>query len=170
METALFLFIQTLLQGIPEVKHFDWFNDQFNTEEDELPFQTPAVFIEILPYQTQSLGKLRQAADIRFNLHVGQQLYANTRRGAKEQTKALSHLNLNDLVFAALHGKFSDSPINNSTIGTINRTDVNPNHNFQGYIIHITSFKTRLISDNAVIPTQPIPVNLKTQATEVELP
>jgi hypothetical protein len=169
METALFLFIQTLLQSVTDIKHFDWYNDQFNSEEDELPFPTPAVFLEIMPYQTQSLGKLRQAADIQFMLHVGQQLYSNTRRGAKAQSKALSHLNLNDLVFAALHGKYSDEPINNSTIGTINRTSVNPDHRFSGYIIHIISFKTRLISDNAVIPTVPVSEGLKTTVSEVVL-
>ncbi len=170
METALFLFIQSLLATVPEVKHYDWFNDQFNTQEDELPFQTPSVFIQVMPYQTTSMGKLRQSADINFRLHIGQHLYSNTRRGSRNQSKALDHLLLNDLVYAALNGKRQPDKNEGAIVGTISRTGVTPDHHFDGYIIHIMDFKTRLLDDKAVVPTTPIAAHtVKTNATEIEI-
>ena len=170
MEKALFLFIQTLVTAVKEVKHYDWFNDQFNTQADELPFPTPAVFIQIMPFETKSLGKLRQSADINFRLHIGQQLYENMRKGSRSQSKALEHFTLCDSIFAALHGKRKPDNNDGAIIGTLSRTNVTPDHRFEGYIIHIHDFKTRLVADNAVPPTTPIaPGTVKANASPIEV-
>lgn len=163
MEKILYLFIQDKIKSL--VKHYDWFNDQFNTEATELPFKTPAAFIEILPYQTQRLGNKRQSASIQFRLHVGQHLYENMREGSPRQSKALEHLDLINTVFNAVEGKN-----NGTTIGSIMRTNVAPDHRYKGYIIHIQTFNLRMFTDTASNTTRlPDTPKVPTNITEVNI-
>lgn len=147
MEKELYLFIQGLMPD--NIKTFDWFNDQFNTEDDEDPFEVPAVFIEIQPYQTFDEGRLRQRAQIAFNLHIGQHLYSRPAKGSKRQLKALDHLLLCDDIFAALSGK------NNTKISTIKRIGVISNQRFDNYMVHIHTYQCGVTSDVSVRATTP---------------
>lgn len=150
MEKDLYLFVQSLLPA--SIQTYDWFNNQFETEEDDDPFEVPAVFIEILPYQTLSEGRLRQRAQITFNLHIGQHLYSRPGKGSKRQTKALDHLKLCDDIFAALSGKN-----NQNNISSLKRTGVEPNHNYDGYIVHIHTYQCGITTDAAIKNTVPLP-------------
>jgi hypothetical protein len=152
MDKDIYLFVQGLIPAT--VQTFDWWNNQFETEEDEDPFEVPAVFMEILPYQTISEGRLRQRANITFNLHIGQHLYSRPGKGSKRQSKAMDHFKLCDDIFAALSGKN-----NNNNISSLKRTGVAPNHNYEGYIVHVHTYTCGVTTDASIHPTIPIPAD-----------
>jgi hypothetical protein len=66
-------FYQILMQRIqtklPEIKHIDWWNHQPEREDDENPYQHPAVFIEFEEAEVMNLGRKKQAWILPFKLH-----------------------------------------------------------------------------------------------------
>lgn len=140
-----------VLDAVPEVKYFDMFNDQFNNESDELPFEVPAVFIEILPIEWMSLGRKAQEAEVDFNIHIGTESLSETSNleTDKERNAGLYHLQLADKVFTALHGLTAQG------IGSISRRGTIPDNNHGQGIVTIIPFKCRLFDDFAIAATIP---------------
>jgi|GEM_PF-4630913 len=133
-------------QQCPEVKYIDLFNDQFNYEQEEDAFNTPAVLVEFAPFETRSLSEGRQDMEIPFILHVGTEQYeeASSREELSHRTRALEHLNTIDSVSKALH-RFGKG-IGGDIVRTGFETDVNHNNMY----VHKISFKLRLVDDIAL--------------------
>ena len=76
MKKQLYLAIVDRLKDIPGpdgeslFKHFDLWNQQVEFIEQETPFQCPAVFVEFLPLQWQTMGNRVQSADLTTRLHI----------------------------------------------------------------------------------------------------
>ncbi len=163
--SELYLFIMKRLIGTTgklndEIKHFDWFNHQYEAarESNENPFMRPAVFFEMDPITPQTLGMRRQAADVIFRLHVVSDIMQEMNSNEDEQFRnlALEHMDLCDLIFYWLQNY-----TNGTTIGSINRTGITPDHNHDDLIIHILEFRTRMVDDAAVHTLVPVTPDIK---------
>ncbi len=161
MKTELFEFVQTKLAGITSIKHFDWWNNQPNTEEEEDGFECPAVFIEILPHTVNALGRKRLTAEIEFVLHLVQQPTKRTVRGHRQQAEALRRLKT-DALIKALKGKN-----NGATIGSLSLVYELPDNNYKLYNDNRVQFKTRMVSDVAVLPTVPLPDGVRGEVDQI---
>ncbi|NCC88562.1 MAG: hypothetical protein EOM05_12005 [Clostridia bacterium] len=88
----------------PAIKHFDLWNNQLETIEDEMPFNLPAVFIEFLPIQWRHNLQGVREADVTVNLHILMREIAPTKDGGQYEDQAFAFLELPDAVNKALHG------------------------------------------------------------------
>jgi hypothetical protein len=148
MKEELFLFIQQLLATVPAIKHYDWWNNQPESENEEDSFESPAAFLQIAPFKKKALGRKRIAADIDFMLHLVHQPIKRTRRGHRQQAAALQRLKSDDVI-KALKGKN-----NQTTIGSVAFVMEYPDHSFNHYTDTPLAFKVRMVSNIAVIETE----------------
>jgi hypothetical protein len=76
MKTNLITSLQAYLLSFhledeePRVLHSDLWNEQLKYLEEETPFPTPAVFIELLPNSWAQKNNTEQEADLRINFHI----------------------------------------------------------------------------------------------------
>lgn len=142
----------------PEIKHFDLYfrQDEPQNEEEELPFQRPAVLFEFMPMDYQSFGNKRKAADALFRLHILSDVVqeVDSKTAPNIRVKGHAHLALIDKIDKGLQG-FNGSGFN--SIASVGIEPYQPN----GMVIkHIGHFKTRLNNDAArrnFITPNPLP-------------
>lgn len=149
MKEELFVFIQDLLAAVPAIKHYDWWNNQPESENEEDTFDSPAAFLQIAPFKVKALGRKRLTADIDFMLHLVHQPIKRTRRGHRQQAAALLRLKTDDIV-NALKAKN-----NTTTIGSIAFVMEYPDHSFDHYTDTPLAFKVRMVSNTSVKDTLP---------------
>lgn len=104
MRKELYLaIIERLKERIPQLTHFDLWNQNVAFIEQENVFSMPAVFIEFKPIQWKTLQMDVQQAEITFALHVVTAWEAPANDGSDYQAQALEVFDLLDEVAAALH-------------------------------------------------------------------
>ena len=147
------------------IEHFEWYNRQDETERGKLPFKRPAVFIEFLPTETMSLGhriKKIQPATVRFRAHLVTDNYYESRHGSSNQDDFLAHQDLLDKLNAKLlrNGYTITQDGEEYVIfNSITRTNVIPDHNFQGLIRTVQVYKCQAWDYSAYINlTVPDPI------------
>ncbi len=87
----------------PAIKHFDLWNNQLETIEDECPFNLPAVFIEFAPIQWRHNLQGVREAEVTVNLHILVRELAPTKDGGQYEDQAFAFLDLPNAVNKALH-------------------------------------------------------------------
>lgn len=122
-------------EGNDLIEHFDFWNQQVNFIEEETPFNTPAVFLEILPIKWDQLGGTLQQAVVTIRLHIVTQWFAQTAKYNPNQAKAIEYLALPGKVFDAMN-KFSITGSNQFVC-----TDSVPNHNHERYVDSIEVYQ-----------------------------
>lgn len=135
-----------ILTQCPEVKYIDLYNDQFNYEQEEDAFNTPAVLVEFAPFETRSLSEGRQDMEIPLILHIGTEQYeeASSRETLAHRTRALDHLNTIDSVSKALH--LFGKGIGGDIVRTGFEADINHNNMY----VHKVNFIVRIVDDIAL--------------------
>ena len=154
----------TDVDGSSKIKFFDLWNNQTTPqdEEEELPFPTPAVFIEFHPSAMQTLGMRKQAGDVDFSLHIVSEVYAehSSREEAAVRTNALDHLNLLDQIFYWLQNFDGDF------FGAVDRTGFPQfDHNHTNLYEHLMPFKSRITDHAAMHPQIKVTPNPPPQIT-----
>ena len=96
--------------GLSEIKHMDIWANQYNREEDEHPYELPAVFFEIEADWTDQ-GSNAGAGVVDLKIHVEQHNYANSADKSTNQAKALEVQEIVDRLNVVLHG-FSGTNFN----------------------------------------------------------
>jgi hypothetical protein len=139
-----------LTTKIPEIKHFDMYFGQYESDNEELslPFPRPAVLFEYDPQEWGSTGNKKQSSDASFSLHVLSDVPQEISKSTDVQIRNLGHehLQMLDNVFYHLQG------FNGPGFGSISRTGLLP-YGAQGLLmVHILRFKTRLTDDAAIHP------------------
>jgi hypothetical protein len=157
-----------LLATAPEIKHIDLYfkQDEPSEEETELPFSRPAVLFEYIPFDYETLGNKKKAADIQFRLHVISDVIQEVDNKTSPTIRNLghAHLALLDKIDKNLQGF---NGVNFGSIGSVGFEPYQPNGQM---IKHIPIFKTRLTNTTATIvyapPVSP-PEGVITVANEV---
>lgn len=161
MKKQLYLSIKNRLKDIPGpdgeslFKHFDLWNQQVEFIEQETPFQCPAVFVEFLPLQWQTMGNRVQSADLTTRLHIVTEWHALTADNVpeEEQEMALVYLDIVDSVVAAMQN-FA-APCTNAWM----RTQTIPNHNHERYVDSVEEYICKVTDNSANTPMQGVSGN-----------
>jgi len=90
--------------GQPVFKHFDLWNNNILWLKKETPFIEPAIFIEFLPVNWQTLGNRMQQATMTFRIHIITRWYSQTNDNSPDNDSHLNYLDLPDKLFVALQG------------------------------------------------------------------
>lgn len=147
-----------LTEKVPEIKHIDLYfkQDEKANEEDELPFNTPAVLFEYDPMDYETYGNKKKAANATFKLHVISTVIQEVDNRTAPAIRVLGHAHL------ALIDKidFNLQGFNGVGFNSIGSTGIIPYEPNVQDIKHIMLFKSRLTNDAAkhtlVVPN-PLP-------------
>lgn len=93
----------TIKERLPEIKHFDLYNNQYNNYEDNSPIRTPAVFLEIPPINMSQLLRGVQYGAINVNIHLFIDKFRGTEFNSKGFEKSLNDINIIDKLYVALN-------------------------------------------------------------------
>ncbi|MBR8726474.1 hypothetical protein [Bacteroides pyogenes] len=139
MRKQLFLAVtQRLKSRVPQLAHFDLWNQNVEFIEQEAVFAMPAVFMEFKPIHWETLNGGIQQADIVFCLHVVTQWVHPSLDGSPYQEDSLQIFDLLDDIAAALHG------MQGSGYTGCVRTDSATNHNHEDIREDIETFRIRV--------------------------
>ncbi len=144
----------TTLNG---VKHVDMYAGQYLNEADgeELPFPTPAVFIEFTSIPTGELGRRVQEGEALIRFHLVSDVVMNEVSNSTPEpirSNALDHLGMID-DFHKLMEKSSGTHFNSMT-----RVGVTADTAPTDIYVHIAEYNTRFTDESAVrkyIPATP---------------
>lgn len=99
--------MEQILNNMPSIKHIDLWNNQTAMEVEEIPFNRPAVFIELVPMQWLTQGSKQQVGD----REVIVRLVTDTQGSATASTESdatinssLQRLSLLEELFVTLQG------------------------------------------------------------------
>jgi len=135
-----------LIAKVPEINYFDWWNNQLNNEEEDLPFNFPAIFMEYDPINWQTLGRKRQAAIVTFRLYIAIDNLMEKSSNEKEKIRegALKDTDIISCIFKALQGYNGGG-----CFGSITRNNEIPDHNSDAIQVPVLEFRTRLVDNYA---------------------
>jgi hypothetical protein len=133
------LLAQKLLNIINEqdqsiIKHVDFWNQQYN-EDWKIPFNHPAVFLEIKSIPWQTTGKHKQLGEMQFDLHIASSTKAKSSYNNQFTDRFLEHLELIDLIHYWITG------YNGDFFGSISRIASTHDSFYDDIIKHIESYK-----------------------------
>jgi len=151
------ILVNRLKDKVPAIKHIDWWNDQFDNEEKENPFNRPAVFIEFLAADVTTLGNRKQSWNQPFSLYIANDMLLETssvETAALREKAVTAHLDILDSIHYYLqnyNGK--DQGVQ---FGSIQQQGSPVSHNYDDLIVHQMNFTVRLENKAAVHKTQKV--------------
>lgn len=158
MRKKLYLKLIEWLTSSGIVKHVDLWNENVQYIEEEQPWECPAVFVEFLPIQWQSLPHGVQEATINFRLHIITRvveptsaeniiLPAEGEPAADNQylNGGLEYLDLLEQINALIHCQNSPA----LGINTITRIQSVTNHNHEEMLESIEDYSVHVVDDSA---------------------
>jgi hypothetical protein len=95
--------------SIPEVKWVDLWHEQVSFLTEELPFDTPAVFIGFSTVAIDDRGTLVQDCDTQIDLYLFYETFSDTYTASANQDRALDFLESLTRLHALFHGKSGDT-------------------------------------------------------------
>lgn len=111
---------QRITDYLPEIKTVDLWSEQVGFLAEEHPFKAPAVFFSYRVINTDDQSDRIQQLRMQVEVYLYYETFADTKRGAKRQDKALSFLDLLTKVNACFHAS------NGNHFYEMRRTGFNP--------------------------------------------
>lgn len=162
VKRELYELVKAAVTAIPEIETFGHFNNQFETEEGECPFNNPAVFFEFnetvwQPSQlqeTNAQGTQQQLSEnCQFTLHISYWSHDD------EEDKFLSLLDLVDGVYRAV------ANIQSENINPIQRLGDEDDNAHREPIVWKTTFVTMLSEYGIAKAVTPITAAINVQTS-----
>lgn len=157
-------------------KHCDLWNRQVEFIEQETPFQTPAVFVELSNLKWSTCGNNIQEAEPIIRLHIVTPWNANTAANISNQSvrnTALAYLDIPSVVFRQLQGQHGNVTMplpaqqqdnqqsQQQVIGNFNaltRIESVINHNHERFIDSVETYQCHIKDFTFSNPTFPVDV------------
>lgn len=130
--------------GNPVIKHIDLWNEQVEFIEQETPFATPAIFIELMPFNWQTLGGNAQRCNPTIRFHIIQQYKGSEADGSMFRTDALERFTVLDAIDSHMKGFTAMTEDSKKTITMWQRSSSSTNHNHEELIEDITDYTCML--------------------------
>ena len=127
-------------EGCSIIKTVDLWNEQVEFIEQEAPFDTPAIFIEFLPINWNSLSSKIQQATFNIRLHIVSRYEGDSRNTSMFQTQAMNRFDLLDQLDELLNN-FADEDAK-CGFCMFHRIGSSTNHNHEELIEDITEYST----------------------------
>lgn len=130
--------------GESVVRHIDLWNEQVEFIEQETPFDTPAVFIELRPTSWTTLGGGVQQSNQGIRLHIVTAWHGSATAGSVFLEESLQRFDLLDRIDAHLAGYSAVS--GRCSVSMMQRTGSTTNHNHEELVEDVSDF-TCLLTD-----------------------
>lgn len=107
---VLYLELSELLTSkIPEIEWCDLWNSQIYNLDGEHPFPAPAVFLAFRSNRVDDTGIKTQNVQLQVDVFLFYETFADTYKGAFNQTEALQFLDIMDSINKLMHGSTGNS-------------------------------------------------------------
>ena len=138
-----------LIAALPQIAHFGKWNNQLVNLADEIPFERPALFIEIEPVQWEIVNKRQKKGNFNITLHIVSDSYDTF----ADDAASLATLDLCDQVTQATEA----SKIANCTPFLHNNTAIDNDHGnlIEDRITFSTSYTTFVSDGKTLTPVTP---------------
>jgi hypothetical protein len=148
-----------LKQKATSLRTIDWFNQNLLNlvEGEELPYNTPAAFIEFMPIEPVTHGKLKQLEPVTFNVILIDEILqeSGSLATAAERKQSLQLHSVARELQKALVGYCSDA------FGTISSTSTTTDHDFTNINGLVLAFRCLAINNENIPETTEVEANLK---------
>lgn len=101
MRKEIYLGIIKALKTIPEIQHFDLWNQNVEFAQEDI-FPTPAVFVEFDPILYKAVKETKQYADVAIKLHIVTDASGQSYDGSTSQSDSLQFFDLIDKIYRAI--------------------------------------------------------------------
>lgn len=95
---------QRVTDNVAEIKHVDLWSEQIGFLAEEHPFRSPAVFFAYRILNADDTADRIQQLRMQVEVYLFYETFADTKRGAKKQARALGFLDLLTKINACFHG------------------------------------------------------------------
>jgi hypothetical protein len=95
--------------NLPEIRWIDLWHDQVNFLSEELPFDTPSVFIGFSTVSIDDRSALVQDCDTQIDMYLFYETFSDTYTGSYNQDRAIEFLESLTRLNALFHGKNGNS-------------------------------------------------------------
>jgi hypothetical protein len=162
VKRELYELVKAAVEAIPEIKTFSHFNNQFETEAEECPFNNPAVFFQFvdMPWQPSQLQgfnaqgtQQQQTDDCQFTLHISYWSHED------EEDKFLALLDIADKVYRAV------ANIESGSINPLQRINDEDDPDHREPIVWRTTFATMLTEQGIAKPVSPVTASVNVQTS-----
>ena len=148
-----------ITDNMPEIKHVDLWAEQVGFMAEEHPFKAPAVFFAYRILQADDQGEKIQQLRMQVEAYLYYETFADTKRGAKRQQKALGFLDLLTKLNACFHGS------SGQYFGEMRRTGFNPVETGTANLLYVQRYECTVNDASA----QAIQESLKFDNMEVKV-
>lgn len=131
-------------EGNALIQHIDLWNEQVEFLEQETPFANPAIFIEFLPFNWQTLGGNAQRCSPTIRFHIIQQYKGSEADGSMFRNDAMERFTVLDAIDNQMKGFTAMSEDGKKTITMWQRSSSSTNHNHEELIEDITDYTCML--------------------------
>ena len=131
-------------EGNQLIKHIDLWNEQVEFIEQETPFANPAIFIEFMQFNWQTLGGNSQRCSPTIRFHIIQQYKGSEADGSIFRTDALERFTVLDAIDNHMKGFTAMTEDKKKTITMWQRSSSSTNHNHEELIEDITDYTCML--------------------------
>ena len=100
---------EKIKNNIPVIEWIDLWHEQVSYLSEELPFQTPAVFIGFSTIDVEDKGLLIQECNTQIDLYLFFETFSDTYFGSYNQDRAMDFLNELTRLHALFHGKSGET-------------------------------------------------------------
>lgn len=131
-------------EGNPVIKHIDLWNEQVEFIEQETPFANPAIFIEFMQFNWQTLGGNAQRCSPTIRFHIIQSYKGSEADGSIFRNDALERFTVLDAIDNHMKGFTAMTEDAMKTITMWQRSSSSTNHNHEELIEDITDYTCML--------------------------
>ncbi len=143
--------LSTLIEEkLPEVQHIDLWHEQTENLGEEIPFPTPAVFIELNVVDTSTQGRRAQILNVSVKFHVFVETFSESYQGSITKRDSLDVLR----IIGALHGFLQGQ--GGCNYASMNRTGQGKENAVDAGIQYQITFETTCQDDSACIKYESI--------------
>jgi hypothetical protein len=154
---------------MPDIKHIDLFNNQYDNLSATDPIPYPSILINIIPNtEFKQYSNKLQSSEMTVELYLGTEFASSLRSNDNKISQSLEHLSLVDRVFKHLEGSSNnDLPTDMKSsiyeIGTLHRKTVEFLNNYTTIKVTKTSFIFRFADASAY------PIYTETNLTDIDV-
>ena len=134
---------EKITANMPNIQWIDLWHEQVNFLTEELPFPTPAVFIDFRTLGIDDRGTLAQDCDLQINLYLFFETFSDTYHGAYNKDRALEFLKELTNLHALFHGK------NGNNYSELRRTQMSREDSGGAGNLYRISFECLVTDDSA---------------------
>jgi len=157
----LYIELSTLISNITGIKWVDIWSNQISNLAQELPFPTPAVFLEFASDEMSDIAQDGQLMNMQIDVILLVETFANSFHGSTSQSQALAFMDLLESIHANLHGSKGEY------YGRMERISIRPESLGTAQIAYRMVYECLIVDESAAKTFEEVTSELDIQKGEI---